>query len=184
MPEPRPTRLPRDNHRPGSLTFLRPLIAFRPTLGRFVVSRRRDSPLANVAWNGRARGGTGISTSCASTTPFGLALAPDSPWEEKPSPGTLGLSAEGFLTPLYATHASILTRIRSTDGHPPASVQIRRSPTPPYVCMKDTASVVDLAPLHYLRKITRPVSCYALFQGWLLLSQPPGCLGNLTSFST
>ena len=36
--------------------------------------------------------GTGISTSCASTTPFGLALAPDLPWEDKPSPGNLRLS--------------------------------------------------------------------------------------------
>src|SRR5918998_3274977 len=46
------------------------------------------------------------------------------------------------------------------------------------------ASVLRLAPLHCRRKITRPVSCYALFQGWLLLSQPPGCLGDLTSFDT
>ena len=37
-------------------------------------------PLSTWSWAGRARGGTGISTSCASTTPFGLALAPDSPW--------------------------------------------------------------------------------------------------------
>ena len=49
---------------------------------------------------GRAHSGTGISTSYPSTTPFGLALGPDLPWEEKPSPGILGLSAEGFLTPL------------------------------------------------------------------------------------
>jgi hypothetical protein len=28
------------------------------------------------------------------------------------------------------------------------------------------------------------VSYYALFQGWLLLSQPPGCLGRRTSFDT
>jgi len=40
------------------------------------------------------------------------------------------------------------------------------------------------APLHYPRRITRPVSYYALFQGWLLLSQPPGCLCNPTSFTT
>jgi len=46
------------------------------------------------------------------------------------------------------------------------------------------ASVADLAPLYCRRKITRPVSYYALFQGWLLLSQPPGCLSNLTSFTT
>ena len=46
------------------------------------------------------------------------------------------------------------------------------------------ASALNLAPLHCPRRITRPVSYYALFQGWLLLSQPPGCLGNPTSFST
>ena len=28
------------------------------------------------------------------------------------------------------------------------------------------------------------MSYYALFKGWLLLSQPPGCLGDLTSFNT
>lgn len=27
------------------------------------------------------------------------------------------------------------------------------------------------------------VSCYALFKGWLLLSQPPNCVGNVTAFS-
>jgi hypothetical protein len=30
----------------------------------------------------------------------------------------------------------------------------------------------------------RPVSCYAFFKGWLLLSQPPGCFGIPTSFPT
>ena len=32
--------------------------------------------------------------------------------------------------------------------------------------------------------LIRPVSCYAFFKGWLLLSQPPGCLGLPTSFPT
>jgi hypothetical protein len=31
---------------------------------------------------------------------------------------------------------------------------------------------------------TRPVSCYALLQGWLLLSQPPGCLRGATALAT
>ena len=30
----------------------------------------------------------------------------------------------------------------------------------------------------------RPVSCYAFFKGWLLLSQPPGCRSIDTTFST
>jgi hypothetical protein len=41
-----------------------------------------DIPLATSTWNGRGHGGTGISTGCASTTPFGLALAPDLPWAD------------------------------------------------------------------------------------------------------
>ena len=46
------------------------------------------------------------------------------------------------------------------------------------------ASVHYLAPVNLPRKPTRPVSYYAFFKGWLLLSQPPGCLGLLTSFPT
>ena len=38
--------------------------------------------LATVVKPGRAHSGTGISTSYPSTTPFGLALGPDLPWEE------------------------------------------------------------------------------------------------------
>ena len=33
-------------------------------------------------------------------------------------------------------------------------------------------------------RLARPVSCYAFFKGWLLLSQPPGCYGRPTSFPT
>ena len=44
---------------------------------------------------------------------------------------------------------------------------------------------VALAPLHLRRRISiRPVSYYAFFKGWLLLSQPPGCFGIPTSFPT
>ena len=67
-------------------------------MGRFV--GRIQQPLSTWDWAGRGHGGTGISTGCASTTPLGLALAPDLPWVEKPSPGTLGLTAEEFLAPL------------------------------------------------------------------------------------
>ena len=37
--------------------------------------------------------GYGISTVCASTTPRGLALAPDLPWADEPSPRNLRFSA-------------------------------------------------------------------------------------------
>src|SRR5512139_322730 len=58
--------------------------------------------------------------------------------------------------------------------------------TLPYqlACASSMASVLHLAPLSFPRKVTRPVSYYALFKGWLLLSQPPGCFSGSTSFST
>jgi hypothetical protein len=62
----------------GSPTFLRPPSV---TLGQ----RRKlafRQPLHYQLRAGRGHGGTGISTSCASTTPLGLALAPDLPWED------------------------------------------------------------------------------------------------------
>ena len=73
-----PTRLPGDYHRPGSPTLLRPPPATRQQ--RNGIDRSQPPPCHSWAW--REHGGTGISTSCASTTPFGLALAPDSPWED------------------------------------------------------------------------------------------------------
>ncbi len=41
-----------------------------------------NSPHVATLGPGASTEVTGISTSCASTTPFGLALAPDSPWED------------------------------------------------------------------------------------------------------
>ena len=51
---------------------------------------------------------------------------------------------------------------------------------------KSTASVHILSPGTFSAQdgLFRPVSCYAFFKGWLLLSQPPGCLGFSTSFPT
>ena len=48
----------------------------------------------------------------------------------------------------------------------------------------DATSVLYLSPGYFRRKASRPVSYYALFKWWLLLSQHPGCLGSPTSFST
>jgi hypothetical protein len=82
-----------------------------------------------------------------------------------------------------ATHASILTSARSTSPRGLASQRAERSPTD-QLALIPRLRYRALAPLYCRRKITRPVSYYALFQGWLLLSQPPGCLSNLTTFAT
>jgi len=100
----------------------------------------------------------------------GLAL-PRNPWT----------SGGGVSHPSFATHANILTRPRSTESYPSASVHDRRSATTYTSCINPQLRLCTWAPLHYPRRITRPVSYYALFQGWLLLSQPPGCAVSLSS---
>ena len=51
-----------------------------------------------MLYHGRAYTGTRISTGCPSTTPVGLALGPDSPWEDELDPGTLSQSVGRILT--------------------------------------------------------------------------------------
>ena len=46
------------------------------------------------------------------------------------------------------------------------------------------ASALCLAPLYFRRSVIRPVSYYAFFKRWLLLSQRPGCLYNATTLTT
>ena len=82
-----------------------------------------------------------------------------------------------------ATHTGILTSIRSTTPYGMASMLYGTLPYHLYF-YKSKDSVLRLAPVNFRRRDTRLVSCYALFQGWLLLSQPPSCLRVSTSFST
>ena len=63
---------------------------------------------------------------------------------------------------ILATHSGILTRVKSTRALARTSPLTRRSPTPHIRAAQ--ASVVYLAPLHLRRRITRPVSYYALFE--------------------
>ena len=99
-----------------------------------------------------------------STTPFGLALGPDLPWADEPSPGTLRLSADQILTDLFVTHTGILTSVKSTSPSGLTSPLTERSPTQEHLSVRAIASVVCLAPLHFRRRVTRPVSYYALFK--------------------
>ena len=64
---------------------------------------------------------------------------------------------------ILATHSGILTRITSTSALALTSPMIRRSPTTAQK-VQSQASVIRLAPLNFPRKITRPVSYYALFE--------------------
>jgi hypothetical protein len=61
-----------------------------------------------------------------------------------------------------------------------------KAPPPPPPRAPPAASVHGLSPVTFSAQdgLFRPVSYYAFFKGWLLLSQPPGCFGLPTSFPT
>ena len=94
--------------------------------------------------------GAGILTGCPSPTAFALGLGPALPWEDKPSPGNLGFSAETILTSLYATHTDIRTSDISTAPHDAAS---QTYGTLPYhsrnLIRKSVASVLSLSPVTF-----------------------------------
>ena len=106
------------------------------------------------------QGGYGISTVCASTTPFGLALAPGLPWADEPTPRNLRFSAITILTQfsLLIPAFSLLYSPR------PLSLTLQSVHNAPLPSIYTAyASVICLAPLNLRRSGTRPVSCYALF---------------------
>src|SRR5699024_4198208 len=83
----------------------------------------------------------------------------------------------------FVTHTGILTSTRSIS----LTILLRcvqNALLPLFHKEQPTVSVIRLAPVHFRREVTRPVSYYALFKWWLLLSQHTGCLSNFTSFST
>jgi len=114
------------------------------------------------------------------------ALRPAYPGADEPASGTLGLSAGEIRTPLrcYSYRHSHSTGVHGTVPRPllpPADAPLPRTRVPPDPA---AASVDRLAPSMLGAGQLRPVSYYALFQGWLILSQPPGCLRRPPSFPT
>ena len=90
---------------------------------------------------------TGILTCLPSTTPFGLALGPDSPPMDEPSGGTLRFSGHWILTNVFVTQANILTSSLSTYPYGIASPNEERSPTDSFLKKKNpTASAGRLVP--------------------------------------
>ena len=106
--------------------------------------------------------GYGISTVCASTTPFGLALAPGLPVADEPTHGNLRFSAITILTQFsllipafsleYSPHVLPIVLHPVFDAPLPISLDIPK------------LRLYALAPLNLRRSITRPVSYYALFK--------------------
>ena len=107
------------------------------------------------------------------------------PPSDEHSRRNLRLLVYRILTCILATHPCILTSVRSTCAHAQASPHTQRSPTDHSPREDPEASDHDFSLLTFsAQDHVRPVSYYALFKWWLLLSQPPGCLRDFTSFHT
>ena len=101
--------------------------------------------LVSMLYHGRAYTGTRISTGCPSTTPVGLALGPDSPWEDELDPGTLSHPADKILTCL----SLLMPAFSLAHTPPPLAVRLhssaRRSPTqhPKRDCCRGFGGVLE-----------------------------------------
>ncbi len=128
--------------------------------------------------------GHGISTVCPSPTPFGLGLGPTNLQRTNLPEETLDFRWTGFspvLSLLMLAFSLVCSPPRLTLRLHPAL----NAPLPLRLAAKSNASVLGLSPHTLSAQICiRPVSCYALFKWWLLLSQHPGCLCKFTSFYT
>ena len=83
---------------------------------------------------------------------------------------------------MIVTHTGILTCMRSSA---PYGTPSTRHATLFYRSISGSRCFgIPLIPDHLRRYSARPVSYYALFKWWLLLSQHPGCLRTITSYRT
>jgi hypothetical protein len=126
--------------------------------------------------------GTGLVTCCPSPTPSGLGLGPPHPQLISMAAEPSGIRWEGFAPSSRYSCRHSLSRPLQVRFRSPFAAD-RDAPLP--IVSDSAASALSLSPggLSAPRHL-RPVSYYALFQGWLLLSQPPGCLCAATTLPT
>ena len=92
-----------------------------------------------------------------------LGLGPDLPWDDDRCPGILRLSVGRILTFLFDTHTGILSSCLSSCPSSQPSPMQERSPTHVSLKTHAKASVPYFSPEHFRRRVSRPVSYYALF---------------------
>ncbi len=119
---------------------------------------------------------------CPSPSAFAIGLGPTNPWMIIIATETLFFRRRG-ISPLLR----LLVPTFSLPHAPPWLTPLASTQrgTLSYHCTKSTVLKFGntLSPDYLRRKISRSVSCYAIFKGWLLLSQPPDCRRNFTSLS-
>ena len=110
------------------------------------------------------------------------ALGPTYPRLTTHCRGTLAPSTEEILTPLW-----LLLPPGSALAHGPLDLTAQLPPER-YARLPTRSLAVSLgigtwlSPVNFQRPQPRPVSCYALLGGWLLLSLPSSCLWLRTAF--
>ena len=104
--------------------------------------------------------GTGISTSCPSTTSFDLALGPDLPRADQLYSGNLRYSARRILT-FFSLLIPAFSLPCSPQLLPVLLLPACNAPLP--IINDSSASVSCFSPGHFRRRTSRPVSYYALF---------------------
>jgi hypothetical protein len=163
-------------HRANGFAYPRSLPAWRAR------APGPTSPRPPIAHNGRLRDWNPNQLSIACALP--PRLRPASPAADQHGCGTLGHSvgrirtALALLMPTFALPAApppLPGRLLGKTGTLPYQSAPRRFRGIGHGLSPGGLSV----PRH-----GRPVSYYALFQGWLLLSQPPGCLRAVTALPT
>ena len=133
-------------------------------------------PIAQSQWCG-----AGLFTCCPSPTPSGLGLGPPNPSLISIATEPSGIRWGRFSLPSrYSCQHSHSSPLQvafqlpfSADDDAPLPIRRFRS----FGSMLEPRWIVGAA-------THRPVSYYALFQGWLLLSQPPGCHRVTTTLPT
>jgi hypothetical protein len=167
-------------------------ITSQSTAGRICLSslptgleglRPRTYPPASPHRSVTAACGTGILTRCPSPTRCRLGLGPPHPQLISMAAEPSGIRWEGFAPS---------SRYSCRHSHSPALQRTFQStfaaagdaPLPEtWLLLRGFGARLSPGGLSVPRH-DRPVSYYALFQGWLLLSQPPGCLCAATALPT
>ena len=147
-----------------------------------ITKRRRNLFTTSLLQIAASR--AGILTRCPSPPPFGLGLGPPDPGTTSVAQETLGLRRMGF-SPIFL----LLMPTFSLPCAPPrlaARASLRQGMILyHYPLARIILNFgVPLSPAYFRRRTARPVSCYAIFKGWLLLSQPPGCVSCPTALTT
>ncbi len=128
--------------------------------------------------------GTGLFARAPSPTARALGLGPPHPQRMTRAAEPSGIRWGGFSPPSRYSYR----HSHSPPLHPPSPGDFAAdgdAPLPSRPERRSRGFGGRLEPRWILGAAApRPVSYYALFQGWLLLSQPPGCLRAATSFPT